>query len=357
MLKLWLRRTHLLLALVSGLFLICLSLTGALLIYAKDIQYLTQSDKWTVTPAASALDFDSLIKHVSASTRQPVTLLMPEQRGDLAWQLQLANNRYVSVNPYNGQVLYEYDYYTTIYGFTMALHRWLLYEDGDKNRPLRNWVSLCALILIIEILLGFYIWVKPKNRIKRLAIKRKAKFRVLMYQLHTVLGVYFLIPLILIAYTGMAFNWKPQTKAVLEFVMQGTVEDRPKPQAVIPPLADTPFQVQKAFDNAQTVFPKGKLFRIYLPKKPTDNIGFRIENPGESHAYSWVWANPYSADIVASYDASQSSWTTQTWNFKYKFHIGDFAGPIVQLLWLLFALSPLFFTISGVYFWYKRHYK
>ncbi|WP_287243310.1 PepSY-associated TM helix domain-containing protein, partial [Pseudoalteromonas sp.] len=47
----------------------------------------------------------------------------------------------------------------------------------------------------------------------------------------------------------------------------------------------------------------------------------------------------------------------QTWNFKYKFHIGDFAGPIVQLLWLLFALSPLFFTISGVYFWYKRHYK
>ena len=143
------------------------------------------------------------------------------------------------------QVLYEYDYYTTIYGFTMALHRWLLYEDGDKNRPLRNWVSVCALILIIEILLGFYIWVKPKNRMKRLAIKRKAKFRVLMYQLHTVLGVYFLIPLILIAYTGMAFNWKTQTKAVLDFVMQGTVEDRPKPQAVIPPLADTPFKFKK----------------------------------------------------------------------------------------------------------------
>lgn len=155
MLKLWLRRTHLLLALISGLFLICLSMTGALLIYAKDIQHLTQSDKWTVTPATSTLDFDSLIKHVSASTEQPVTLLMPEQRNDLAWQLQLANNRYVSVNPYTGQILYEYDYYSTIYGFTMALHRWLLYEDGDKNRPLRNWVSVCALILIIEIFLAF----------------------------------------------------------------------------------------------------------------------------------------------------------------------------------------------------------
>ena len=69
MLKLWLRRTHLFFGLISGLFLICLSLTGALLIYAKDIQYLTQSDKWTVTPAASALDFDSLIKHVLLDLR------------------------------------------------------------------------------------------------------------------------------------------------------------------------------------------------------------------------------------------------------------------------------------------------
>ncbi|WP_075593313.1 PepSY domain-containing protein [Pseudoalteromonas sp. PAB 2.2] len=355
--KLWLRRTHLLLALVSGLFLICLSLTGALLIYAKDIQYLTQSDKWTVTPQASPLAFDPLIARVSNTTKQPVTLLMPEARDDLAWQLQLANNRYVSVNPYTGDILYEYDYYSTVYGFTMALHRWLLYEDGDKNHPLRNWVSLCALILILEILLGFYIWIKPKNRLKRLAIKPKAKFRVLMYQLHTVLGVYLLLPLILIAYTGMAFNWQTETKAVLEFVMQGTVEDRPKPPDLLPPSETTPYQVQKAYNNALTVFPEGKLFRIYLPKKPTDNIGFRIENPGESHAYSWVWANPYTANIVASYDASKSSWTTQTWHFKYKFHIGDFAGPIVQLLWLVFALSPLFFTVSGFYFWYKRHFR
>ena len=94
---------------------------------------------------------------------------------------------------------------------------------------------MCALILIIEILLGFYIWVNQKIVLNAWLLSVKAKFRVLMYQLHTVLGVYFLIPLILIAYTGMAFNWKEQTKAVLEFVMQGTVEDRPKPPAVISP--------------------------------------------------------------------------------------------------------------------------
>ncbi|XQF91383.1 hypothetical protein ACOBV8_20725 (plasmid) [Pseudoalteromonas espejiana] len=35
-----------------------------------------------------------------------------------------------------------------------------------------------------------------------------------MYQLHTVAGVYVLIPLILIAFTGMAFNWKNATQLV-----------------------------------------------------------------------------------------------------------------------------------------------
>ncbi|MGB2709438.1 MAG: PepSY-associated TM helix domain-containing protein, partial [Pseudoalteromonas nigrifaciens] len=41
-------------------------------------------------------------------------------------------------------------------------------------------------------------------------------------------------------------------------------------------------------------------------------------------------------------------------NFKYAFHIGNFAGPVVQFLWLLITLSLSFFIVTGVYFWLKR---
>ncbi|WP_350595621.1 PepSY-associated TM helix domain-containing protein, partial [Pseudoalteromonas sp. 45-MNA-CIBAN-0466] len=92
--------------------------------------------------------------------------------------------------------IYTYQSTDTIYGFTLALHRWLLFESSDGNKPFKNWMSVCALLLLINVLIGFYLWVKPKNRIKRLAIKPKAKLRVLLYQLHTVLGVYFFVPLI-----------------------------------------------------------------------------------------------------------------------------------------------------------------
>lgn len=354
LLKLWLRRVHLLLALVSGLFIICLSLTGALLIYAKDIQYIIQPEQWLVEPSQQPLSYQQLTDKVTDTTGHNVTLLMPEQRSDLAWQLQLANKQYASVNPYTGAILHQYEYYSTLYGFTMALHRWLLYENNEGEKSLRNWVSSSALIFIITILVGVYLWAKPNNRRKRLVIKPKAKLRILLYQLHTVIGMYLFIPLILIAFTGVAFNWKDETKAVLEFVTQDEVASRP-PAPVVDVPADPQTQLTQTLHNAQQVFPKGQLYRIYFAKKPNQPVALRIKNPGETHAYSWVWANPYTAQVLASYDASKANFTSQAWDFRYKFHIGDFAGSLVQALWLFIALTPVFFTLSGFYFWYKRH--
>ena len=261
------------------------------------------------------------------------------------------------MDPYTGTIIHQYDYYRTIYGFTMALHRWLLYEDGDGKRPLRNWVSVCALIFIINMLVGVYIWLKPKNRLKRLVIKPKAKLRILLYQLHTVIGMYLFIPLILIAFTGMAFNWKTQTQAVLEFVTQNTVEPRPKAPSIEVPDTIDHDNLAIALHKALLIYPDAELFRIYMPKKASEPLALRVKNPGESHAYSWVWANQYTGTVLQSYDASRANLTTQAWNFKYKFHIGDFAGPLVQIIWLFIALTPVLFTVSGGYFWYKRHYR
>ena len=353
-LKLWLRRIHLGLALISGLFLLIVSLTGAVMIYAKDIQHLIEPNKWLVTPQANLIPYDVLIQNVQAQTKQKITFFMPEQAPETAWQFRLTNKHYASVNPYSGSVLNVYESTDTIYGFAMGLHRWLLFENSKGEKTFKNWMSVCALLLLINVLLGFYLWVKPKNRVKRLAIKPKAKFRVLMYQLHTVLGVYFFIPLMLIAFTGMAFNWKTQTQSVLEFVTFNKVEQRPDAPKIIAP-SQAALNYNQAIKNAENVFPDGKVYRIYLPKKADEAIALRMQNPGESHAYSWVWTNPFTGKVLNSFDASKTNFTTQAWNFKYKFHIGDFAGPIVQFLWLLIALSLAFFIVSGVYFWLKRH--
>lgn len=355
--KLWIRRVHLSLALICGLFISCLSVTGALLIYAKDIQVLVQPEKWTIISHKPTLSFGQIVSALETETGHRVELLMPEADPHLAWQAKLSSGEYVSVDPNSAEILYRYDYYTTFYGLTMAIHRWLLYQDSNNEQPLRNWVSISALVLIFEVIVGFYLWVKPKNRLKRLVIKRRAKLRTLMYQLHTVLGVYLTIPLILIAFSGMAFNWQSATQAVVEALTFSNIEARPVPAPLAKNNTSTATAIDKSYRNAVAIFPNARLFRIYFPTKPGQHIGFRLQNPGESHAYSWVWANPVNGVITGYYNASKANAATQVWNFKYKFHMGDFAGPVLQFIWFFIALLPAFFTLSGVYFFYKRHFK
>lgn len=356
MFKLWLRRIHLLLAVISGLFLICSSITGTLLIYAQTIQREINPGYWQVTPQKSALTYDQIIQTVERKSLQKVILIQPEKNPTFAWQLQLANKQYVSVNPYNANILLVYDYFSTFYGFTMAFHRWLLYQDKDGNFPFRLWVSITTLCLMVEIIVGLYLWIRPRNRIKRLRINRRAKPVILLHQLHTVLGVLLFVPLFLVAFSGIAFYWKSETSTVVETLTFGEIEQRPVAPTIENQYSSS-LQLDLALKNGLSALPQASLYRIYMAKKSSDSMAIRVKMPDESHAYSWVWVNPYTAEVLQVYDASKASFSTQVWNFKYKFHVGDFLNPLVQVLWIVIALFPCFSVISGLYLWYSRYKK
>ena len=350
--KNWLRKMHLWIALSTGVFVVILSITGAILIYAKDIQALINPHYWTVAEQPSTLPIADLLKKVETAAGQTATTVSTEpEHPDWAWQLRLKNGEYASVNPYTAGILLTYAFDDHLYGFTMSLHRWLLYRDADNNTTLRNWVSLVALLFIVEVLIGFYLWIKPKKRLKRLKINTRAKPKILLYQLHTVVGVFLFLPLLLIAFAGIGFNWKTPTAVIVNVLSPGQIESRPTVSEFTPGVS---LNIDKAVANGLQALPQATLFRIYLPDSPSDALKLRVQMPGESHAYSWVWVNPYSGNVLQTYDASIASTATQVWNFKYKFHIGGFAGPVVEALWLIIALSPCFFVISGVYFWLKR---
>lgn len=355
--KTWLRRIHLALALISGLLLINLSLSGALLVYAKEIQRLVNPQYWTVEQSSipskrPVLTLTELTNKVYLATGQKVTSIEIPENNDTAWQIRLENKNYLSIDQYSGKVLLEYGFYETFYGFVMAWHRWLLYSNEKGDKPLQMWISIASLLLIFELLIGVYLWVKPKNRIKRLKIRWQAKYKVLFQQLHNVIGVYCCLPLILIAFSGMAFYWQDATKSIVEAVTLSQIETRPTNNFDI--TKQNKLQLDTAYQAAHNALEDGIVYRIYLPQTATEPLVLRIKMPEESHAYSWSWANPYTGEHLASYDATASSTATKVWHFKYKFHIGDFIAWPVKLLWLLLSLLPSFFVISGVYLYLKR---
>jgi len=359
--KTWFRRCHLLLALLSGLFLISLSVSGALLLYAKDIQRIVNPQYWLIeqqtTSSRQLLSLSALKEKIETTHSHKIQFIEQSSVDDIAWQIRLQNNTYLSINQYTGNTLLRYNYYDTFYGVIMAWHRWLLYSDEQDKKPFKVLMSIASLILIAELFFGLYLWAKPKHRLKRLKVKWQAKNRILIHQLHTVLGVFGCIPLLLIAFSGMTFHWKIPTKNIIEWLTFGDVETVKYQAKNFHPssLVKSSSQLNQAYSAAQMALPTGKVFRIYMPQKQGEPLALRITMPEESHANSWSWADVTTGKLLKSFDATKASTATQVWNFKYKFHIGEFIGWPIKILWLLFSLLPSFFIISGCYLWLKRN--
>lgn len=349
--KIWFRRGHLVLGILTVFFLINLSISGALLVFGKQIQHYLQPNYWLITAKDSPLPLSQLVANVETASGRTVDHIRLSSQGEHAWQFQLNNHHNISVNHFNGNILHQYSEYGNFYRFVMSWHRWLLLTDDTGKKPLQVLVSITSLLLIIEILLGLWLWLKPKNRFKRLKINLKARPRVKYHQLHIMIGLFSCIPLVLIAFTGMAFHWQSQTKSVIEFLAGQSIENYQQPKITAGSKMD--LQLDLALSEGLKAMTPGQLYRIYLPQKERP-LALNIKMPGEFFAFSWVWINPYSAKVIKTYDASKANLATRIWNFKYNFHTGDFFGTGLKFIWLLLALLPGAFAITGIYLFRQR---
>lgn len=353
----FLRKVHLCLAFASAFFLLNLCLSGALLLYAKDIQSFVNPQSWTVEPQQQVLTYNQLIKVIEEQAGQKVTLIMLAQDERQAWQFRLADNSYINVDPYQGKILSQYGYYDSFYGFVMSWHRWLLWIKADGSKPLQDLVSVTALLLMINMLVGFWLWCKPKARLKRLKIKRTRNRKIWLNQLHTTLGVHSLLPLLLIAISGMAFNWQDPVKFIVESLALSTIE-----QAEAPVLAQYSNEsasgresnLDLAVKNGLAAMPEASLYRIYVPQEHLSPLRLRVKMPTESYAFSWIWLNPGDNRVLNTYNAAEASLATRVWHFKYKFHIGEFFHPLLKVLWLILALMPILFIVSGLWLYLHK---
>ncbi|WP_448569288.1 PepSY-associated TM helix domain-containing protein [Thalassotalea ganghwensis] len=356
MIKTWLRRIHLSIAIFGGIFLLNISLSGALLLYGKSLQSFFNPQHWLIhihqAKQPIPLSLTTLVNKVAAQTNERIKFIQYERQANKAWLVALSNNQYLNINPYTGEVLLTHNYFDSFYGFIMAWHRWLVFETSSGERPFKLWVSIASLLFIIEVILGCYLWCRHKNRFKRLKVKWRSKPKIFFNQLHTSVGVICCIPLFLIAFSGIAFHWQAPTQKIIEWLTFSQIETANIPDKItsnhaIKDLNEGLSVAKKALKNAT-------VYRVYLPTKLQEPLKVRLQMPSESHAYSWAWVDTSNNQLIGVFDASQANLATKIWHFKYKFHIGEFIGWPIKIIWLFLSLLPSFFVISGFYLLYKR---
>ncbi|MGZ5286969.1 MAG: PepSY-associated TM helix domain-containing protein, partial [Flavisolibacter sp.] len=224
--KIFFRRIHLYLGLAAGLVILICCLTGAILVFEKELQIGLNKSRYYVTAQSTSLPADQLVKKVKDSfpgAKINGVKIYSDPKRSAEINVTIAPKKYstakkaertsakpalpprqpgytIFINPYSGEVLEKYSYRETWLYQVFALHRWLL---GGNDSIGKYIVGISTLIFLFILITGIILWWPKTKKIlkQRLRIKWTAGWKRLNHDLHLVFGFYSAIFLFIFAFT------------------------------------------------------------------------------------------------------------------------------------------------------------
>ncbi|SGZ01193.1 PepSY-associated TM helix domain-containing protein [Moritella viscosa] len=188
-------------------FMLMLSLTGLVMLFDDEIEFSRYQSMLEVTPEASTLIISRQMENVlSAYPNAMVTQFIPAKSSDLAnrfsIKLESGQTLFVTVNPYNGEVLGTIDRSDSWYELANDIHGTLLLGDwGDYL------IEIAASLGVILLVTGVYLWL-PRDKASKagfLKIRMTSGPRILMRDLHANIGGLLSFVLLFFFISGLAW--------------------------------------------------------------------------------------------------------------------------------------------------------
>jgi len=210
-------KLHLWLSVPFGLIITVICLSGAALVFEKEITEFCYPERYFVEEIKEKpLPVDELLKKVSTTLPDSISVTGVSIPSDpkRAYQVNLSKPRRASVyvDQYTGEVKPRFER-VAFFNVMFRLHRWLL--DSMKPDGGIFWgkmiVGTSTLIFVFVIITGIIIWVPKtiKGLKKRLKITVNKGLKRFWHELHIVGGIYSAIILLVLALTGLtwSFSW------------------------------------------------------------------------------------------------------------------------------------------------------
>ncbi|MFV0538159.1 MAG: PepSY-associated TM helix domain-containing protein [Dysgonomonas sp.] len=356
-------KLHLYLGLLSGIVVFIVCTTGSLYVFKDEITNLSQQWKTVEvqnTPTLLPSEVLSIAnKEASDTVPSAITYGRPSDAVFVDYYSFEKGMTTVYLNQYTGQVIKtivkpkdNFDFFR----FVLDGHRrlWLPYEIG---KPI---VGVSVLIFAIILITGLVIW-WPKRWNKKAAkhyftLKRKN----LLWGLHSVLGSYSFIILLLLALTGLiwSFDWfsksvyklsggdelKPYTLPLSDTtqIKENNILDRLYVQLLkeTPDAADYYFALPSANDGVIRVsiaYIKGAYYK-------TDNLFFdqyTLKPLQGTGPYAGKYADASSADKLR--------------RMNYDIHSGRIWGVWGKIIMFVASIIGASLPVTGYIVWYRKH--
>ncbi|WCL54350.1 PepSY-associated TM helix domain-containing protein [Gimibacter soli] len=205
---------HLICGVLAGIVILTMSVTGVLLTYEKQMVAWSERQFDVVPPeGATALSPEELHAFASAvDPSRPVARLIYRNDPDAAVVAVRGRSDKLYLDPYTGRVIAEGP--TAMQAFmqwTTQFHRWFALEGASRDTA-RMVTGAANLMFLFLALSGIYLWFPPVlrwvNVRKVLFFKKNANAHARDFNWHHVMGIWSVVPLVVITATATVFYYE-----------------------------------------------------------------------------------------------------------------------------------------------------
>ncbi|GHB71079.1 PepSY-associated TM helix domain-containing protein [Persicitalea jodogahamensis] len=342
--------------LIAGLFILMLSITGAMLVFNDEIDTATNADMVKVNPEGQRLSTDALIQSLvqqlpDASLSS--TLLYPGEpdRAPMT-QLRLGDkNWWVYQNPATGAVLGKREPNETFMKVILHVHEHLTL--GQTGHAILLVVGIALILMVVT---GVWYYRKSLFSVFKIGVRNRNTYLV-NSDLHKLTGVLSFIFLLLMAVTGSFMHWE-KVERMFEPKEAPAAARAEEPQ-VEPAAPDyTQLSLVRGLQIAEKSISDFTPAQIRYPKAADGNVviaGTRPESNRLLGVYtSSVEINPASGEVVKVEHAEDRDFEANAEAFMEQVHFGHYGGIVIQLFYALGGIGLGIMTITGFVIWWKK---
>ena len=371
-----------------------MGVTGAVLVYAHDIDHLLGGGEPAATTSGQWHSPAELIEAARAAssdpTRVPIAVRWPMQAGEPAavrlsrpgmaserpqfrgpaapgspaqgrvpMQSPFAGSLQVLIDPVSLQVLQAEQAMTGWVRFFHDLHGHL-FIAGGLGRELVGWLGVALLVLGCS---GLYLWWPrssqgPGQWKAAFIVRRKARGVRLNRELHGAAGIWSLVLFMLVNFTGVYLAFPQQISAAVNAVWPGRDMRAAMFQARVAPMRGAvPMDVDEAVALARARVPDTRFLNAFLSIRPDQamRIGLIRAGHAEGAPIVTVIIDPFRRSVVDVFDPRTMNTGESIVAWQRALHYGEGLGGVYKfLVFVTGVIIPLFAVTGFLMWWLKR---
>ena len=348
-------KIHGTLALFAVVPLLVICLTGSILVFKHEIDWLLVGDKVRVDETlvgSDRLELDTLLSRVNDAAPGYEAVgwvwFLDEARSDIVYLVEKGTSdwSYLLLNQYTGDILaapQPLDHFLT--DWLLELHfNFLLHDAG---------LAVTSLFAIALLALGITGLILYRGFWKRLfTLRWNSRLVVYFSDLHKMTGVIASPVLIILAFTGL---WWNVTSLLYEINEHSGGKEHHVMQER---LYNDALSLDALKAAASSEIEGFRATHLTMPYEPGVNFDFYGDVPTGnfllSQYSSMVSYDPHTGERLSAFDIREAGLGAKIVDSYRRLHFGDFAGLVSRILWAILGLAPALLAVTGITLWAKR---